>query len=168
FLPAESYLKLTQLLPHATLVDAVVVLEELRAIKRLDELAIIREASEGIVDSMLATFRQAAHGIRTRDLAEILRREETARGLAFDYCLAATGEGFDRAPSDTQWVGGRGLSLDSGATLRGYSGDVARMASMGEPTSRMRQALAEVEAVQQAARTAVMPGHLGRNIYDTV
>jgi Xaa-Pro aminopeptidase len=166
FLPAEAYLKLEQLLPHARLVDAVVVLEELRAVKRPDELKIIREASEGIVASMQATFGRARPGISTRELAEILRSEETGRGLVFDYCLAATGRSFDRAPSSAEWVAGGTLSLDSGGTQRGYIGDLARMAVIGEPTAQMRQALDEVDAVQHAARSAVRSGHPGRQIYD--
>jgi Xaa-Pro aminopeptidase len=168
FLPAEAYLKLEQLLPHSRLVDAVVLLEELRAVKRPGELQIIREASEGIVASMLATFGRARPGISTRELADILRSEETGRGLVFDYCLAATGSSFDRAPSNAEWVSGGTLSLDSGGTQRGYVGDLARMAVIGEPTSEMRQALAEVDAIQQAARSAVRSGQPGRQIYDAI
>jgi Xaa-Pro aminopeptidase len=168
FLPAVAYLKLEELLPHARLVDAVVVLEELRAVKRPDELKIIRQASEGIVASMLAAFGRARPGISTRELADILRSEETGRGLVFDYCLAATGRSFDRAPSNAEWVAGTTLSLDSGGTQQGYIGDLARMAVIGEPTSQMRQALDEVDSVQQAARSAVRSGHPGRQIYDTI
>lgn len=168
FLPADAYLKLEQLLPNARLVDAVVLLEELRAVKRPDELQIIREASEGIVASMLSTFGRARPGISTRELADILRSEETERGLVFDYCLAATGRSFDRAPSNADWLAGGTLSLDSGGTQRGYIGDLARMAVIGEPTSQMRQALDEVDAAQQAARSAVRSGQPGRQIYEAI
>lgn len=168
FLPAEAFVKLTQLLPHATFVDAVVVLEELRAVKRPNELAVIRQASDGIVASMLATVQQAEPGMTTQEIAEILRREETSHGLVFDYCLVATAKEFDRAPSRTRWEEGQTLSLDSGATKQGYIGDLARMAVIGPPSQLMAELLDEVDAVQSAARSAVSAGRPGGGTYSAV
>lgn len=168
FLPADAFVRLTTALPAARFVDAVVLLEELRAVKRPDELALIREASDGIVAAMLGTLRQLGPAMTKREIAEIIRHEETLKGLSFDYCLIAAGKRFDRAPDATQWMSGQSLSLDSGGTREGYIGDLARMAVAGTPTAVMVELLDEVNQVQMAARGAVKAGTPGIAIHEAV
>jgi Xaa-Pro aminopeptidase len=59
-----------------------------------------------------------------------------------------------------------GLCLDSGGNLGGYIGDLARMAVMGEPDNELKDLLAEIEAVQQAARQPIRAGATGQSIFD--
>jgi Xaa-Pro aminopeptidase len=165
FLPETMHARLAQLLPHARLVDAAPLLEELRAVKRPDELERLRVASEQIVASMRAAVHGSRPGVTTREIMEKLRREEVARGLEFEYLLAAAGPSFNRAPSDAVWESGRVLSLDSGGQKDGYLGDLARMAVLGQPDARLREALAEIGEVQEAARAALRPGATGAELY---
>ena len=165
FLPADALAALQEELPHAKWVEALPILEELRAVKRPEELALLREASEAIVDSMLAVARGTKSGTTSREIARRMHKEEAARGLNFEYCLVAVGPSFIRAPSEARWEPGRVISLDSGGNKEGYIGDLARMAVMGKPTATMRDLLAEVQAVQAAARTAARAGAPGGGIY---
>jgi Xaa-Pro aminopeptidase len=165
FLPEPTYTRLAQLLPHARLVDATFVLEELRAVKRPDELEQLRLAAERIVESMVATAQSGRPGTTTRELGETIRREEVARGLEFEYFLAAVGPGLNRAPSEARWERGRPLSLDSGGNRGGYIGDLARMAVLGEPDARLRETLERIREIQAAARAAVRAGATGRDVY---
>jgi Xaa-Pro aminopeptidase len=167
FLPADAYGELSRRLAHATLVDAVPILEDLRAIKRPGELALLREASDRIVESMQAVIGAAEPGVTTREIAQRLRAEEVARNLGFDYCLAATARSFYRAPGDDRWDAGTTISLDSGGNREGYIGDLARMAVMGEPDAAMRELLAEIDAVQMAARAPIRDGADGAEIFAT-
>ena len=73
-----------------------------------------------------------------RELTEALRREETNRGLTFEYCLITAGTSLNRAPSEQRWDEGDILSLDSGGNYHGYIGDLCRMAIQGEPDARTR------------------------------
>ena len=58
------------------------------------------------------------------------------------------------------------LSLDSGGNYHGYIGDLARMAVLGEPDSELKDLLAEIEDVQQAAvRRDAAPALIGGEIY---
>jgi Xaa-Pro aminopeptidase len=166
FLPADAFAALRDGLPQAGIVDALPVLERLRARKSPDEIAKLRRASDGVIDSMLAVMADARPGTTKRELVEALRREETARGLEFEYCLITAGTSLNRAPSDQPWNAGDILSLDSGGNFLGYIGDVCRMAILGEPDAELRELLAEVDAVQQAAMSAVAAGAPGRAIYD--
>lgn len=165
FSPHRFVNELVAALPGVELVEATAILEELRAIKRPEELALLREAAELIVESIAATVAVTA-GWSTRAIADRLRLEEETRGLRFEYCLAAAGPSFNRAPSERLWGEGEVLSLDSGGRRRGYIGDLCRMAVNGQPSAQMNELLAEVRAVQEAARGPIAPGAVGAEIYE--
>jgi Xaa-Pro aminopeptidase len=166
FIPADALDTLRDELPEARFVDAQQVLETLRGVKSEAELALVRTASERIIASMLATFAGVRPGMSKAEIVEEFRRQQTARGLVFDYCLVAVGPGFNRAPSAEVWRPGTVLSLDSGGMYRGYIGDLARMAVHGEPTPLMTELMTEIESVQQAARTVVTAGARGADVFD--
>jgi len=165
FLPADAEEALRKALPSATIVDAVVPLERLRAVKTPAELDLLREASERVVDSMLAVIAGHGPGATKLELTESLRREEVARGLTFEYCLITTGTSTNRAPSAEVWGAGDILSLDSGGNYRGYIGDLCRMAIQGDPDAELTDLLADIDAVQQAARKPIRAGVAGGEIF---
>jgi Xaa-Pro aminopeptidase len=165
FLPADSAQVLHKAFPHSKIEDALFVLERLRAIKSPGELDMLRLASDAVIDSMAAVFENYGAGATKAELAEALRREETSRGLTFDYCLIAAGSSLNRAPSEQRWEEGDVLSLDSGGNYHGYIGDVARMGIVGEPDEELVELLAEVEAVEQASMKPIRAGALGKEIY---
>ncbi len=117
FAPADSVATLRKTLPDAEIADALFVLERLRVRKTPEELEKLKRASELVIDSMLAVLAGHGAGATKAQLAEALRREETSRGLVFDYCLIAAGSSHNRAPSDQVWQKGEPLSLDFGRQL---------------------------------------------------
>jgi Xaa-Pro aminopeptidase len=165
FIPANSLTTLQKVLPDAQIMDALFVLERLRVRKSPDELEKLRLASELVIDSMLAVIKSHGPGATKAELTEALRREETARGLVFDYCLITVGSSHNRAPSDQRWEKGDVLSVDSGGNYHGYIGDLARMGVAGEPDAELEDLLAEIEATQQAAFKPISPGVNGIEIY---
>lgn len=167
FLPADAMGALRDALPGARFVEAITILEELRAVKSSRELALIKDVAAAIVAAMLAAIHSAEPGITERELVERVRREQTNRGLAFDYCLITTGRTFGRAPSSRCWEEGDIVSLDSAGYNGGYLGDMARMGVMGAPTMQMHDLLAEIAAVQAAARAPIAAGRAGDEIYAT-
>src|SRR5215467_2701393 len=158
FLPLDAGMALRGAFPDVEIVDALIVLERQRARKSADELQKLRIASDRVIDSMLAVVENHGPGTTKLELAEALRREETNRGLIFEYCLIAAGASHNRAPSEQKWEQGDVLSLDSGGNYHGYIGDVARMAILGEPDAELDELLAEIEQVQRAAFAAVKGG----------
>lgn len=167
FLPADALNTLRAELPEAQFVNAQILLESLRAVKRPEELELVREASEKIIDSMRATFARSSPGDTKLDIAERFRREQTHRGLTFDYALVTAGPSFNRAPTAAEiWQPGAVLSLDSGGMYQGYIGDLARMGvAAAEPTAAQADLLAQLESVQQAARQPVRAGSRGGDIF---
>jgi Xaa-Pro aminopeptidase len=165
FLPLDAGMALGRAFADSEIIDALVVLERLRARKSADELAKLKVASDHVIDSMLAVIAAHGPGTTKQELAEALRREETNRGLTFEYCLIAAGASHNRAPSEQRWEEGDVLSVDSGGNYHGYIGDVARMAILGEPDAELVDMLAEIEGVQQAAFKSIKSGAMGSAIY---
>jgi Xaa-Pro aminopeptidase len=166
FLPADAYEMLRAAFPNADFVEAHFPLERLRASKTPAELELLREASDRVIDSMMAVIAMAQPGMRKSELVDALRREEVGRDLIFEYCLATAGTSLNRAPSDQILNRGDILSLDSGGNCKGYIGDLCRMAILGEPDAELIDLLAEVEAIQQAARKPIRPGARGGDIFN--
>ena len=168
FLPADAYRVLKDAMQGCEIVDAVFTLERLRAVKTEAELQLLRQASEGVIDAMLAVFSAVRPGQTKHEVVEALRREETARGLLFEYCLVTAGESLNRAPSDQVLVAGDIMSLDSGGNYRGYIGDLTRMGILGEPDAELHELLEQIDEVQQAARKPLRDGVIGAEIYAAV
>lgn len=165
FLPYDAANVLRAAFPDAQWVDALYVLERQRAKKSSDELKLLKIASEAVISSMKAVIASSAPGVTKADVVEALRREETNRGLTFEYCLITAGTSFNRAPSEQRWEKGDILSIDSGGNYHGYIGDVCRMAIQGEPDAELEDLLGEIETIQRAAMKPIRAGRLGREIY---
>src|SRR5450830_1497622 len=147
FLPYDASIVLRGAFPNADWVDALFVLERQRVKKSAGELAKLKIASEAVLASMQAVIANHGPGATKSDVVEALRREETNRGLTFEYCLITCGTSLNRAPSDQKWEKGDIMSIDSGGNFQGYIGDICRM------------------AIQGAAMKPVRAGVLGREIY---
>jgi Xaa-Pro aminopeptidase len=165
FLPADAWLALQAGLPEALFAEALLPMERLRAVKSPGELTLLREASEKVVASMQAVIAGHRPGVTKRALVEALKREEIARGLAFEYCLITAGRSFNRSPSDQPWNEGEVMSIDSGGNYRGYIGDVCRMGIFGEPDAELVDLLGEIDAIQMAAREPIRAGTRGGDIF---
>jgi Xaa-Pro aminopeptidase len=166
FFPADAMDTLRRELPNAEFVEALPILEELRAVKAKQELEYLQTGAAAVVDSMLATFKSAKPGITEAQLAEQLRLEQSHRGLTFDYALITSGPTFGRAPSNRPWNSGEVLSLDTAGYHHGYLADMARMAVMGSPTELMQELLNEILFVQDQTRLVIAPGRPGHEVYE--
>lgn len=165
FLPYDASVVLRGAFPDAKWVDALYVLERQRVKKSADELAKLKIASEAVLASMQAVIASHGPGATKAEVVEALRREETNRGLTFEYCLITCGTSLNRAPSEQKWQKGDIMSIDSGGNYHGYIGDICRMAIQGEPDAELQDLLAEIESIQRAAMKPVRAGAMGREIY---
>jgi Xaa-Pro aminopeptidase len=165
FMPMDAGAALRNAMPDSEIKDALVVLERQRLRKSPEELAMLRTASEKVIDSMMAVIAAHGPGSTKAEIAEALRREEVNRGLTFEYCLIAAGTSHNRAPSEQRWEKGDVLSVDSGGNYHGYIGDLARMAILGEPDAELEDLLGEIETIQRAAFKPIKAGVMGGEIY---
>jgi Xaa-Pro aminopeptidase len=115
---------------------------------------------------MLAVIERHGPGVTKQEIVDALRREETNRGLVFEYCLITAGQSLNRAPSPQKWQNGEIMSIDSGGNYHGYIGDICRMAIQGEPDAELEDILSEIETTQRAAMKAIRPGAIGAEVYE--
>ena len=167
FLPVDAGKALQDAFPGSKITDCLFVLERMRSIKTPDELAMLKIASEAVIGSMQAVIANHGPGATTAQLTEALRKEETNRGLTFDYCLITAGTSLNRAPSDRVWGKGDIMSVDSGGNYHGYIGDICRMAIQGEPDAELEDMLGDIEEIQRAAFKPVKAGVMGSEVYKT-
>jgi Xaa-Pro aminopeptidase len=165
FLPVDAGKALQDAFPGSTFSDCLFVMERMRAIKTPEELKKLKVASEAVLDSMKAVIANHKPGATKAELTEALRREETNRGLTFEYCLITAGTSLNRAPSEQVWGQGDILSLDSGGNYHGYIGDICRMAIQGEPDAELQDMLADIEEIQRASIKPIKAGAMGSEIY---
>ncbi len=164
FLPSDAYIALRKAMPEAKVFDATGTFERMRALKTPEELAKLRKASELITESMLAAIAGSGEGSTKAEIIERLRREETNRGLQFEYCLLTLGSSHNRAASEQAWASGEVMSIDSGGNYHGYIGDLCRMGILGEPDAELEDLLHEIDNVQQAAFSKIKAGAMGEEI----
>jgi len=165
FLPVDAGKTLQDAFAGTPIKDNLFVLERMRSIKTPDELAKLKVASEAVIESMKAVISGHKPGATKAELTEALRREETNRGLTFEYCLITAGTSLNRAPSEQKWGEGDILSLDSGGNYHGYIGDLCRMAIHGEPDAELQDMLADIEEIQRAAMKPIKAGVMGSEVY---
>ena len=166
--PTDTYFALRKHLPEAEFVDVLVLMQELRAVKTDYELELLKKASDNITACMKKVMTSIKPGTDTYSIAQLLKQEETGLGMNFEYCLVAAGKSYNRTPSKKLfWNKGDVLSLDSGANLHGYLGDLCRMAVMGQPTIIMNDLLAQVRAINDAPRSIIKAGITGNEILES-
>ena len=165
--PTDTYIALKKNLPQAEFVDVLVLMQELRSVKTDNELELLKKASDNITACMQKVMKVTKPGTNTHAIAQALKEEETKLGMNFEYCLVASGKSYNRTPSKKLfWEKGDILSLDSGANLNGYLGDLCRMAVMGEPTDMMIDLLSQVRAINDAPRSVIKAGITGNEILE--
>ena len=166
FLPAAAKEALSRALPNATFVEALPILEELRAIKTPEESELYRRISQADAEAIRDAFETAKPGATTRDVAHAVERGMTDRGLHFLWVFAAAGPGMLRAPSEKVWEKGEVLHLDAGGSQSDYLTDICRMGVRGEPTPLADELYKACLGTQDHVRAEIRPGAVCGDIYE--
>jgi Xaa-Pro aminopeptidase len=142
------------------------LVEELRSVKDLQELATLTRAIE-IGDQ---AFQQVASTIRAgqteRDVAwqiEKAVRELGADGVSFDTIVAVGPNAAlpHHRPDDTLIQEGQPIIIDMGALYQGYCSDLSRTLCLGEPDDTFRKVYDTVLGAQLTAIATVQRGITG-------
>ena len=139
------------------------VVEELRLVKDVGEVAALRESARRLAAVADAAFRHARAGTAERAVAaaiEAAMREAGYERPAFDTIVAS---GPNAAlphyrAADRILQPGDVVVLDFGGVLDGYCCDLTRTISVGSPSAEGLRVHGAVLAAQQAAIAAVRPG----------
>jgi len=139
--------------------------EKLRAVKREDEIARIKEA-QAITDEAFSFIQnEIREGMRETELRAKLDAYMIARGatLAFDT-IVAFGQNTSKPhahPGERRLCAGDPITLDFGAKLKGYCSDMTRSFVFGKPTEKYIRIYNLVAEAQQRALDGLKAGMTG-------
>ena len=164
----DAHRRYSQELP-CILTPAQQLLDDLRASKDEEELAVMRHAQEITDGAFKAVLDFIRPGMTEREIAARLVYEMMRRGgekVSFDPIVAAGPNGSrpHAVPGDQVVDTGMFITMDFGCTVDGYCSDMTRTVAMGEPTDEMEQVYATVLAAQRAGINAARAGATGREV----
>jgi Xaa-Pro aminopeptidase len=158
-LPADVYELLKSRLPEAQFVDAVPMMDALRAVKRAEEIELIRSGTERNREALEAVLTSVREGATTAQVAGRVSQEFTGRGLHFLYALVCAGPGFFRAPSAKRILKNNNiLHIDAGAMNNGYIVELCRTGSLGRPSPLADDLLRGCRELETAVLAVLNPG----------
>jgi Xaa-Pro dipeptidase len=169
-LPATQARLLSEGLAKYTPAPASEAFATARAVKGPYEIDCLQQAlhvAEEAINEVLALLRP---GVTEREAITAFEHA-IARRNATPFCtIIAFGPG---SAVPAPWPGDRALRsrdlvrFDLGCSVKGYRSDVARMAVMGEPTTRQQALFDALHAGLEAAVDAVRPDADGAAVFDT-
>ena len=159
-LPADVFKMLEAQLPQAEFVDAVPLMDKLRAVKRPEEIEIVREGTKKNQEALAAVLTSGRDGAATAEIAQQVAGEFTKRGLHFLYALVCAGPSFFRAPSESRhWRRNRILHIDAGGMVDGYIVELCRMGFLGRrPSGPAEDLMQGCRDLENAVLPSLRPG----------
>ncbi|MBT3350857.1 MAG: aminopeptidase P family protein [Nitrospinaceae bacterium] len=166
FLASTTMDCLRKELPDATFIEVMPIMEELRAIKTPEELAIMNRITQADSEAIQESFRNSPQGATTFEIASMVEQEMTKRGLLFLWVFTCAGNTMLRSPSEKVWEMGEVLHLDAGGAYDDYLTDVCRMGVRGEPTPLADEIYKACLSTQDKVRAAIKPGAVCGDLFE--
>ncbi len=137
-------------------------------IKSEREIAIMRQAGRIVATVLDILMKQVKPGMKTKELDVIAGREverlggkpsfKGYRGFPANLCVSVNDEIVHGIPGGRVLRQGDIVSLDMGATFKGFQGDAAVTVGVGEISSEARELMATTEGVLKAGIAAARSG----------
>lgn len=162
----SQFEELSRVLKVFTLVDCTDFFYELRSVKTKEEAKLIREATR-ITEKGVKTFLEnVREGITELDLkreVELAVIREGGEIHAHHPCHITLGAGKNSAiatapPSEYRLKQGDIVRIDLGATYKGYTSDIARVAAIGDPSEKIKKLYNVLREAQQNVINSIKPG----------
>lgn len=156
--------KLTSGITLEPLGDAI---DRLRSIKQPDELATLQRAFDATDQAFNVARASAKPGMTEHDLAwiiELALHDAGADGPAFSIAVAS-GPNAARPHhkvGDRPFAAGEPITIDMGASVGGYNGDLTRTFWFGDPGPTLAEVYNVVWNAQQAALAGLRAGITGK------
>jgi methionyl aminopeptidase len=137
-------------------------------IKSERELAIMRQAGRIVAEVLAILMKQVKPGMKTKELDIIAGREverlggkpsfKGYRGFPANLCVSVNDEIVHGIPGERTLREGDIVSLDFGASFKGFQGDSAVTVGVGEISPQARELMATTEGVLKAGIAAARSG----------
>lgn len=153
------------------LVERSGLIERLRQVKDDHEIELMQEAqriTDGAFDYIVSSIKPGMTEAQVQRALDTYLFEAGASGLAFPT-IVATGDHAaspHAIPGDRVIEVGDAIVIDFGARFAGYCSDMTRTIFVGEPTEKMRRAWGALQAANEQAAAAIVPGKTGAEIHE--
>ncbi len=163
------YRWLRETLIDGELVDIGALISNLRAIKDADEIALLRRAQAITVAAFVDVSGRIIAGMTEKHVAwelEMAVRAHGGDGLGFPIIVGAGEHGArpHHTVTDRPIRAGEPIVIDMGARYAGYSGDLTRTITVGEPDARFRRVYDVVLRALRHAEEIARPGMTGGDL----
>jgi Xaa-Pro aminopeptidase len=160
---AERTVVATALGRRSKLINAPPIVEDLRQIKDVDEIARIRAACQlgvELFDRLKTLLRPGIFEVEVAGDIEFVARKRGVEQMAFPTIIAGgRRSALPHGRASTASIPSRGFVVcDFGVILAGYCSDMTRTVHVGPPQPKARRVYNAVREAQQAALEAVRPG----------
>ena len=142
-------------------------------IKSDEEIAIMREAGRAVAEVLEILVREIRPGLVLKELDSIVQREFDKRGVVPTFlgyhgyparvCVSVNEEVVHGIPGERVLQEGEIVSMDLGATLKGFVGDAAVTVGVGRISPQAERLIAVTrEALERGIRAARAGARLGQ------
>ena len=155
-------------LPDAKIIDGSKLLEEIRAVKTLEEVELIKKATEISEKSMEDALEIAQSGIMELDMSQMFSYSVSEDGGRVTKDQIGFGERSaypNPIPTTLPLAKGDLIRMSLGATWAHYNGEVTRTAALGKVSPETEKRLKTVIDAQEAAFDAAKPGGTIGDVY---
>ena len=164
----DAHRRYAQALP-CILTPAQSLLDDLRASKDEEELAVMRRAQAITDEAFKAVLDYIKAGMTEQEVAARLVYEMMRRGaekVSFDPIVASGPNGSrpHAVPTDRKLEHGDFITMDFGCKVGGYCSDMTRTVALGHPTEEMEKVYQTVLEAQKAGINAARAGVAGKEV----
>lgn len=151
---------------HAEMKPISGLVEELRMVKTVDEIAILQKAAkiaDNAFDHIITYIKPGLTELDVSNELEFFMRKQGATSSSFSIIVAS---GLRSAlphgvATDKVIESGDFVTLDFGALYEGYISDITRTVAVGEPSDKLREIYSVVLEAQELALKGIKPGMTG-------
>lgn len=159
---------LKEKLPHAKFSPASKLLRWVRKVKTPSEIERIRNAAHITENAITAALGIAREGVTEYELAREFERSIVSQGARAEFDLIRIGRNGiagEVDPGRTSLHRGDTIWFDVGCYYEGYYADMARIASLGEPSSRAAKVYHAMLVGEQHAIDNTKAGMTGEDLF---
>ncbi len=146
-----------------------VLIDQMRAIKTRDELALIQKAQKLTDDTFTYILDRIQVGRSEKDIMldmEFFMRKLGSEGVSFDF-IVVSGKNSSLphgVPTYKLVESGDFLTMDFGAVVEGYRSDMTRTVAVGQVSEEQKQVYDTVLKAQQAALDVIRSGLVCKDV----
>ena len=160
-MPVGDYLGIIEAMPDVVFEDAADIFVYLRMVKTPEEVAYIKQAADITGRARQRLFDEVVPGMTERDVVRRLRGlilEEGGDRTSFVHLVSDFPASHTQSHLDRPLKKGNILYVDSGAYVRSYTIDYARLATLGPATSEHKRCHSVLLEANRRMIEALRPG----------